>query len=91
MCFPIFQHSMLDMVKTENNTIFMNNADRFNKCLTLYKIPTVFANLDLTNDMWSFHVNFSSMITPKNFVAQTPVILLFIDNTHIVNIFTIAK
>ena len=29
----------------------MNNADRFNKCLTLYKIPTVFANFDLTNDM----------------------------------------
>ena len=28
----------------------MNNADRFNKWLTLYKIPTVFANFDLTND-----------------------------------------
>ena len=58
------------------------------KCLIL---------IDLTNDMWSFHVNFSSMITPKNFVAQTLVIISTGNNTivhrytHIVNIFTIAK
>ncbi len=49
----VFPHISAQYVRYGKNReqYNMNNADRFNKYLTLYKIPTVFANFDLTNDM----------------------------------------
>ena len=84
----VFPHISAQYVRYGKNReqYNINNADRFNKCLILYKIPTVFDNFDLTNDMWSFHVNLSSMITPKNCVARTLVIILLFIDIHTLSI-----
>ena len=47
MCFPIFQRSMLDNGKNSEQYNIINNADRFNKSPTQYKMPTVFDSFEL--------------------------------------------
>ena len=49
----------------------MNRDDLFKKVLALYIISMVFDSFDLTTDIWSFQVKFSSIFTPKNLVTFT--------------------